>query len=96
LVVRWAFLIPFICQLLKFQLFLLAQGFKVVVKAWGYAARNASVPGAALDWLDASLDTLSPYFNSDSIPQTIYLVVCVASMWLWAFGRNCCGWDGLD
>jgi len=35
-----------------------------VVKAWGYAARNAGVPGAALDWLDASLDTLSPYLTA--------------------------------
>jgi len=40
LFIRWAFLIPFICQLLKFQLFSLPQGFKGVVKAWGYAARN--------------------------------------------------------
>ena len=32
-----------------------------MVKASGYAARYAGVPGAAFDCLDASLDTLSPY-----------------------------------
>src|SRR5882724_6046706 len=34
---------------------------RAVVKASGYAARYAGVPGAAFDCLDASSDTLSPY-----------------------------------
>src|SRR5882724_13150021 len=34
---------------------------RAVVKALEYAARYTSVPSAAFDCLDASLDTLSPY-----------------------------------
>src|SRR5882724_4228548 len=37
---------------------------RAVVKASGYAARYAGVPSAAFHCLDASLDTLSPYFTA--------------------------------
>jgi len=89
LFVRWAFLIPFICHLLKFQLFLLAQGFQGLwSKPGGMQPEMPVCQVLHWDWLDASLDTLSPYLTATGIPQTIYLVVCVASTWLWAFGRN--------
>src|SRR5467141_743135 len=69
----------------------------VVVKASGYVARYAGVPGAAFDCLDASLDTLSAYCTlTASLRQYIYLVVFVPSMWLWDFGRTCHGLDGFD
>src|SRR5882672_7972491 len=47
LFVQWAFLIPFICQLLHLPPFLLAQAFKGCGQASGYAARYVGVPFAA-------------------------------------------------
>src|SRR5882724_6167041 len=64
LFIQWAFFIPFICQLLHSSFSSLLRASRVVVKALRYAVGNASVQGAALDWLDSSLDTLSPYLTA--------------------------------
>src|SRR5467141_92936 len=44
----------------------------VVVKASGYVARYAGVPGAVFDCLDASLDTIC-ILHTDCVSQMIYI-----------------------
>src|SRR5882672_8059695 len=82
LFIWWAFLIPFICQLLHLPPFLFAQAFKGCGQSLGVCGQICRCPRCAFDCLDASSDTLSPYFTATaSLRQYI--------MWYLLTPRGC-------
>src|SRR5882672_7041985 len=96
LFIWWAFLIPFICQLLHPPLFLLAQAFNSCGQSLRVCGQICWCPRCSILLLGCQFGHSICILNTNCVSQMIYLVVFVPSMWLWDFGRTCHGLDGFD